>query len=191
VTGLLTAWPLLGRFRGAGAMIATAPTGSQRQPNAALLAALGEAVLPAELGADGVTRAVAEFQQWMDGYQPGAEVNHGYGTGRIEHLPADPRPRWRSQLAALDAAASGTGPSFSALPRERRQALVRAAVQDERGDALPNALLARHVAIALLAHFYGSPAAVDLCYDAQIGRQQCRSLSAQRQRPVPLARKER
>jgi hypothetical protein len=145
-------------------------------------------VLPAELGADGVARAVGEFQRWMDGYRPGAEANHGYGTGRIEQLPADPRPQWRSQLAALDADASRTGPSFSALPRERRQALVRAALQDEHGDALPNPLLARHVALALLAHFYDSPAATDLCYDVQIGRQQCRPLSAQRQQPVPLAR---
>jgi len=31
----------------------------------------------AELGADGVSRAVAEFQRWMDGYRPGAEANHG------------------------------------------------------------------------------------------------------------------
>jgi len=161
------------------------------QPNATLLDALGDAVLPAALGADGVARAIAEFQRWMDGYQPGAEANHGYGTGRIEQLPADPRPRWRSQLAALDTDARRNGASFSALPRERRQALVRAALQHESRDALPNPLLARHVALALLAHFYDSPAATDLCYDAQIGRQQCRPLSAQRQQPVALGRKGR
>ena len=161
------------------------------QPNATLLDALGDAVLPPALGADGVARAVAEFQRWMDGYEPGAEANHGYGTGRIERLPADPRPRWRSQLTALDTDARRNGASFSALPRERRQALVRAALDDERGDALPNPLLARHVALALLAHFYDSPVATDLCYDAQIGRQQCRPLSAQRQQPVALGRKGR
>ena len=84
-----------------------------------------------------------------------------------------------------------TGPSFSTLPRERRQALVRAALQNKRGDALPNPLLARHVALALLAHFFDSPAATDLCYEAQIGRQQCRPLPAQPQQPVALARKGR
>jgi len=170
-------------------MTAAAAEESQWPPNATLLEALGDAVLAAELGANGVARAVAEFQRWMDGYQPGAEANHGYGTGRIEQLPEDPRPRWRSQLAALDADARRTGPSFDALPRERRQALVRDALQSERGDALPNPLLARHVALALLAHFYDSPAATDLCYEAQIGRQQCRPLSAQRQQPVALSRK--
>jgi len=190
VTGVIAAWPLLGRIRGLRAMAAAASPPRLR-PNATILDALGDAVLPAELGADGVSRAVAEFQRWMDGYRPGAETNHGYGTGKIEHLPADPRPRWRSQLAALDADARRNGPSFSALPRDRRQALVRAALQNERGDALPNPLLARHVALALLAHFYDSPAATDLCYDAQIGRQQCRPLAAQRQQPVALGRKGR
>jgi len=191
VTGVIATWPLLGRIRGLRAMAAAAASPPRRPPNATILDALGDAVLPAELGADGVSRAVVEFQRWMDGYRPGAEANHGYGTGKIEHLPADPRPRWRSQLAALDADARRNGPSISALPRDRRQALVRAALQNERGDALPNPLLARHVALALLAHFYDSPAATDLCYDAQIGRQQCRPLAAQRQQPVALGRKGR
>jgi hypothetical protein len=190
VTGLIAAWPLLRRIDGPRPVMAAQP-GSQQQPNAALLDAVGDAVLPAELGADGVTRAVAEFQRWMDGYQPGAEANHGYGTGRIERLPADPRPRWRAQLASLDAETRRNGQSFSELPRERRQALIRAALQGERGDALPNPLLARHVALALVAQFYDSPAATDLCYDAQIGRQQCRPLATQRQQPVALARKGR
>jgi hypothetical protein len=188
VTGLIAAWPLLGRIRGSRALLAAAGAPPRRPPNATLLDALGDAVLPAELGADGVARAVGEFQRWMNAYEPAAEANHGYGTGRIERLPADPRPQWRSQLAALDADARRTGSSFGALPRERRQALIRAGVQTERGDALPDPLLARHVALALLAHFYDSPAATDLCYDAQIGRQQCRPLAAQRQQPVPLAR---
>ena len=191
VTGLIAAWPLVGRIRRPLAAMAAPPSHPQQQPNAALIGAVGDAVLPAELGADGVTRAVAEFQRWMDGYQPGAEANHGYGTGRIERLPADPRPQWRSQLASLDADARRTGQSFSALPRERRQALVRAALQNERGDALPNPLLARHVALALLAHFYDSVAATDLCYDARIGRQQCRPLANQRQQPVALERQRR
>jgi len=191
VTGLIAAWPLLGRIRRPRALAAAHPVQPPSQPNAALLDAVGDAVLPTELGADGVTRAVAEFQRWMDGYQPGAEANHGYGTGRIERLAADPRPQWRSQLAALDTEARGSGQPFMALPRARRQALVRAALRGERGEALPSPLLARHVALALLAHFYDSPAATDLCYDAQIGRQQCRPLATQRQQPVPLARRER
>jgi hypothetical protein len=180
---------VLGRIRLSPATPALAQSApATGQPNATLLGALGDAILPAELGEQGVTRAVADFQRWRDGYQPGAEANHGYGTGKIERLPADPRPRWRAQLAALDAEARRTGQSFSALPRDRRQALVRTALAGERGDAMPNPLLAKHVALALLAHFYDSPAATDLCYRAQIGRQQCRPLAAQREQPVALAR---
>ena len=145
-----------------------------------LLDALGDAVLPAELGPTAMTRAVGEFQRWMDGYRPGAEANHGYGTGRIEQLPADPRPQWRSQLAALDAdarrerahsfarllarASSGTG----AHGARRTNAATRCLRRSRRATS----------PLALLAHFYDSPAATDLCYEAQIGRQQCRPLAA-------------
>ena len=159
------------------------------QPNAALLSALGAAVLPAELG-PATARAIADFQRWMDGYQPGAELNHGYGTGTIQRLPADPRPRWRAQLAALDEAARQRyGASFASLSRDDRQAIVRAALADVRGDSLPTPFTAQHVALALLAHFYDSPAATDLCYQANIGRQQCRPLRSAPRQPVPLTRR--
>lgn len=189
VVGVMAAWPVLRRFRGRdgeGSAFAAGPL----VPNATPLGALGEAVLPADLGAVGVERAVSEFERWMQGYQPGAEVNHGYGTARIERLTADPRPQWRAQLASLDADARRSGaPSFAALPRDARQAIVRTALAGERGDSLPSPLAARHVAVALLAHFYDSSAATDLCYDAQIGRQQCRPLAAQHQQPVALGRR--
>lgn len=163
-----------------------------RQPNAATLAALGEAILPSELGADGARRAVADFQRWMDGYRPGAEANHGYGTGKLEQVAADPRATWRTQLGALDAEARrGGGQSFAASSRERRQALVRTALAGERGESLPSPLAAKHVALALLAHFYDSPAATDLCYEVEIGRQQCRPLATQKQQPVALTRRAR
>lgn len=192
LAGMLATWPLLGRRLGAMPYTrfgATAVAGLA--PNATLLDALGDAVLPAELGPDGTARAVAEFQRWMDGYRPGAEANHGYGTGRIDSVAADPRPQWRAQLTALDAEARRAGASFASLSRERRQAIVRTALAGERGESLPSPLVARHVAVALLAHFYDSPAATDLCYDAQIGRQQCRPLAAQAQQPVALTRRAR
>ena len=131
-------------------------------------------------------------QQWIDGYQPGAEANHGYGTGKIERLTADPRPQWRTQLTAFDADARRNGAqSFAALPRDGRQALVRTALAAERGDSLPAPLAASHIALALLGYFYDSPAATDLCYEVQIGRQRCRPLPAQRQQPVALTRRDR
>ena len=191
LAGLLAAWPLVGnRFvRQAGGM-GRASAGPS--PNADLLAAVGDAVLPAELGTSGIARATDAFRRWMDGYQPGAEASHGYGTARIDRLPADPRPQWLAQLAALDSEARGKGAaSFVALPRDARQAMIRAALGAERGEALPTPLAARHIVLAFLAHFYESAAATDLCYDAQIGRQECRPLAAQRQQPVALGRRGR
>jgi hypothetical protein len=189
MAGVMAAWPILNRFgiRPATSETATPP---RTLPNATTLGALGEAVLPGALGAAGIERAVSEFDRWMQAYQPGAEANHGYGTGKIERLTADPRTQWRAQLAALDADARREGaPSFSVLPRDARQTIVRTALAGERGESLSSPLAARHVALALLAHFYDSPAATDLCYDAQIGRQQCRPLAAQRQQPVALNRR--
>ena len=189
MAGMLAALPLVDRHV---ARVARRDATLPRQPNATQLAALGAAVLPAELGASGTSRAVSDFQRWMDGYRPGAEVNHGYGTARIERLDADPRPQWRAQLAALDADARRVGgQSFASLTVDQRQGIVRAALAGERGESLPAPLAARHVALALLSHFYESPAANDLCYEAEIGRQQCRPLATQRQQPVALSRRGR
>jgi hypothetical protein len=177
LAGLIASWPVIGRATVSRAFAGQPDRTGLSQPNAALLGALGDAVLPAELGAPGVARAVAEFERWMTGYRPGAEANHGYGTGKIERLPADPRPAWRAQLEALDV--------------EARQSLIRTALAGERGESFPNPLLARHIALAMLAHFYDSAVATDLCYDAEIGRQQCRPLAAQREQPVALGRRAR
>jgi len=51
---------------------------------------------------------------------------------------------------------------------------------------MPAVVDASHVALALLAHFYDSPGAADLCYEAQIGRQTCRPLAAQANKPRPM-----
>jgi hypothetical protein len=188
VVGVMAAWPVLSRLQGRNNAFARAA--GLVAPNATPLGALGEAVLPADLGAAGIQGAVSEFERWMQEYRPGAEANHGYGTGKIERLTGDPRPQWRAQLASLDADARRAGaPSFAALPREARQAIVRTTLAGERGESLSSPLAARHVAVALLAHFYDSPAATDLCYDAQIGRQQCRPLAAQRRQPLALTRR--
>jgi hypothetical protein len=192
LAGVLAVVPVLSRHLSGPRHVhaAHSSSSSASQPNGTLLAALGAAVLPAELGAEGTRLAVADFQRWMDGYRPGAEANHGYGTGTIQRLPADPRPRWRTQLAVLDAdARRAHGRSFPALTLANRQAIVRAALTAERGESLPTAASARHIAVAMLAHFYDSTTATDLCYEARIGRQQCRLLAAGAQQPVPLTRR--
>jgi hypothetical protein len=96
--------------------------------------------------------------------------------------------RWTSQLDALDSAAqSKHGRPFKSATIAQRADLVREALKGERLDRMPNVAEANHVAVALLAHFYESSAAADLCYEARIGRETCRPLAQQSRKPLPLA----
>lgn len=51
---------------------APAGTGTGTSLDDGTLRALGEIVLPGELGADGIGRAVTGFQAWLAGYRPAA-----------------------------------------------------------------------------------------------------------------------
>lgn len=154
----------------------------------ATLDALGEALLPTQLGGAGIARAVAAFRDWGTGYHENAELVHGYGTSRLRSTGPTPVTRWTSQLDALDAAAQSKHTrSFKALTVAQRADLVRDALKGERIDRMPNVADANHVAVALLAHFYGSSGAADLCYEARIGNQTCRPLAQQARKPLPLA----
>lgn len=151
------------------------------------LEALAEAVLPSELGEAGRVRTVGEFREWLAGFQPVAELNHGYGTGDIDYTPADPAPGWMAQLRALDLEArQRSGDSFAALDSDARRAMVRGQIGRGSDSGFPAIAGARHVAIGLLAFFYDSPAATDLCYRAQIGKQTCRPLATSPEKPAPL-----
>ena len=153
----------------------------------ATLDALGEVVLPGELGAEGRRRAVSDFVAWADGYEPVAEEMHGYGYAEVRWLPPDPAPAWRAQLEGLDLLARRSrARAFAALPPAERRALVETALGGERGDRLPAPLGARHVALALLVHWAASPAAWDLACGARVGRGTCRPLAESPRRPPPL-----
>jgi hypothetical protein len=156
---------------------------------AASVGAVADAVLPAEaLGTDGVARAAAQFQRWLDGYLAGAERDHGYGTGELSYTPADPRPKWRAQLEELDAAAQAAhARAFDAVDRTQRRELVRARLEASGVDRLAAPLAAPHIAGALLSWFYASSEANDLCHQARIGKETCRPLSAVTAAPAPLA----
>jgi hypothetical protein len=156
----------------------------------ALLLPLASAVLPSELGEAGNRRAASAFQAWLAAYRPEAELLHGYGSGEIRRLPLSPAPAWRRQLAALgrESVRRHRKP-FGEIDAGERRAIVRSAIGDEKLERMPSPLGARHVAVALIAHFYASPEATDLCYEAEIGRTRCRPLAASPVEPVPLRRR--
>ncbi|MDB4874174.1 MAG: hypothetical protein JWM41_620 [Gemmatimonadetes bacterium] len=159
------------------------------QADPATLDALGDAVLPSSLGRAGIAAAVAAFRDWGAGYRERAELNHGYGTSRLRFTGATPMTRWATQLDALDADAKTKHQRrFRELSVAQRQAVVRSALQGERLDRIPGIADANHVAVALLAHFYDSSAANDLCYEAKIGKATCRPLSESRRKPLPVVR---
>jgi hypothetical protein len=153
----------------------------------ATLDALAGAVLPSELGRAGATRVAREFRDWGAKYRENAELVHGYGTSRLRATGPTPLTRWTTQLDELEAQAQGKHHQrFRDLTAAQRAELVRAALAGQRLDRMPSVVDANHVAVALLAHFYDSPAATDLCYDAHIGKQTCRPLSAQARKPLPM-----
>jgi len=155
----------------------------------ATLDALAEAVLPSSLGRVATRRAAEAFRAWGAGYRENAELVHGYGTSRLRNTGPTPVTRWAAQLDDLDARARTEHQrAFRELAVVDRANVVRATLGGQRLDRMPSVAGANHVALALIAHFYESPAALDLCYEARIGRETCRPLSAQARKPLPLLR---
>lgn len=167
----------------AAAVGACAPGSASRDGAAAtadldgqLLVALGEVVLPSDLGVTESEEAVRGFQRWAAGYEAVPELNHGYGTAEIRYGPPDPVPAWGAQLQALELEATKRhGSSFTTLEPVARDALVRRHIGDE-GPGVPPPLRARHVAVALLSHWLSTPAATDHCYGVLITPLTCRGL---------------
>lgn len=151
-----------------------------------VLRAVADVVLPAELSAVEREEAVADFEDWAAGYEPVAEMNHGYGTSEIRYGPPDPVPGWTAQLEALDLEARRrTGTAFADLDATAKRELLER--QDlDRGTGLPNPLRADHVAVALMAHWFGSPRATDLCYRRRIGVQLCRGIDNAPEEPEAI-----
>jgi hypothetical protein len=159
--------------------------------SAATLRAIGAAVLPtADLGDAGVERVVAGFEAWIEGFEPVAEMPHGYlsrGLAEINYGPPHPGPRWASQVEALQLEAEKRyGTDFLTLPVDQRRALIEGQLERGEYDRLPSPAQARHVALGLLAFFYDGSEATDLCYRAAIGRHMCRGLSGLGNEPQPL-----
>ena len=150
------------------------------------LRAVAEAVLPAELGSDGRERAVAAFERWSEGLEPVAELGHPYLVPEIRYSGPDPRPGWAAQLQGLEKeCTSRHGVSLPELEvPDRRKLLARPLRGAGPGLGAPEN--ADHVALALMAHFFDSPSATDLCYGRTIRKVRCRTLDGAEDEPEPL-----
>jgi len=159
---------VLGWLAGAGVGRAQAPFPDGREEH---LRALARVVLPSGVDA---AAAAAKFAEWVRGYRAGAEMDHGYGFTRLRTKPALPAANYARQLAAL-----GTQPSAEA---------VAAALEEAHVTDLPRTPDGRHVASDLMAWYFRSSEANDLCYRAAIGRDLCRGLAESENPPKELPR---
>ena len=161
---------------------------ASRTDRSAALRAVAEAVLPSELGEDGTARAVAAFERWAEELEPVAELSHPYLVPELRYAGPDPRPGWAAQLDGLDKEALARhGVALGELDVAGRRALLEGPVGGAGdGDGFGRPGSAVHVAVALMAHFYASPEATDLCHGRVIGRQQCRGLDGAPDEPEAL-----
>jgi hypothetical protein len=158
--------------------------GQAAVPDAALLLAIAEVVLPAEADR---TSAVDAFVRWIREYKEGADTDHGYGNPRVRATGPSPARNYAAQIAALESAArANSAASFAGAPLDVRRAIIEAAIAEAKIERLPARPAGAHVAADLMGHYFASSSASDLCYRVAIGRDQCRGLPGSEKAPAPL-----
>ena len=152
------------------------------------LDALAMLVLPkTALGKAGINRVTGEFLHWLDAFDPATELNHPYYSEEINYGPPDPAPLWGAQLRALDIEAQNRiDKNFHAISEDQQIFILERHLPQNASDVLPYAGNAPHVSIGLIAYFYATSEANDLCLDAKVGRQTCRGLHGSPDKPAPL-----
>ncbi len=143
-------------------------------------------VLPSALGRGGQDEAVDVFLRWARNYKEGVPLSHGYGHPRLVRSGPSPSSGYPGQIEALRQAAQARGGRFGALPLETRRALLDEAFTAAAVRNLPGRPDGKHVVADLMAHYFRSSAASDLCYNARIGRHTYRAISVTTVRPRPL-----
>ncbi len=143
-------------------------------------------VLPSALGARGQDEAVDRSLLWIRDYKEGVPLSHGYGEPRLVRSGPSPAPGYGKQIAALQQAARERGGRFGILPLETRRALLEEAFKAADVRNLPGRPDGKHVVADLMAHYFRSSAANDLCYNARIGRNVNRAIRVTTVRPQPL-----
>jgi len=145
-------------------------------------------VLPSAIGRKGQDAAVDAFLTWIRQYREGVALSHGYGEPRLVKSGPTPAPGYATQIAALQQGAQSRGGRFGALPLEVRRELLDAAFKAADLRNLPGRPDGKHVVADMMAHYFRSSGANDLCYNSRIGRNTYRAIRVTTVRPVPLNR---
>lgn len=149
------------------------------------LRGVAAAVLPSALDATASAGVVDGFAAWLRDYRPGADMGYGYGIVRHRTTPAISLTIYHQQLSALERAA---GAGFAAQPVEARRRLLAAALDAAGIKGLPGTPNGAHVVADFMSYYFHGTSANDLCYQAKIGRDRCRTLAGSSQRPEPLTK---
>jgi hypothetical protein len=145
-------------------------------------------VLPSSIGSKGQNDAVDDFLRWIREYKEGVALSHGYGEPRLVKSGPSPAPGYSKQITALQQDAQARGGRFGALPIAVRRELLDAAFKAADVRNLPGRPDGKHVVADLMAHYFRSSGANDLCYNSRIGRNTYRAIRVTTVRPAPLGK---
>ena len=165
-------------------LIAQAPALSDA--DIATLKAIADVVLPTTIGPSGRDKAVARFVAWVRNYKEGADRGHSYGASTLSAPSgSSPAARYPPQFAALDKSARDQGAvSFATLPLDARRTLVENALNlPQPVNRLPARPTGANLVADFAGYYFNSADAFDLAYEAEIGRDSCRSLEGSENAP--------
>jgi hypothetical protein len=155
----------------------------------ATLYEIAATVLPESLGVTRVRATADRFVAWTRGYREGVALSHGYGHPRLQRSGASPVPIYIVQLAAFAADAAARGVRWPALDLETRRRLLDASLAKANVRGLPARPNGQHVVSDLMAFYFRSSEANDVCYSAMINREVCRPIAITTRKPAPLAQR--
>lgn len=151
------------------------------------LRAVAPAVLPSALKSAAADKVVDDFLVWLRGYKSGADMGYGYGIVRKRVTPTIAPATYQSQLTALEQSARAVGGSFASRSLDQRRTLVAQAIDAAGVKNMPGTPSGQHVVVDFMAFYFNSSEANDLCHEARIGREKCRTLAGSGKKPEPLA----
>jgi hypothetical protein len=157
--------------------------------NIAALTGIAEVVLPSSLDAANRDAVVSRFVNWVRNYREGADRGHGYGASRLS-APTGPSPAamYPPQFATLDRYATEAGaPDFARAPRDVRRAVVlRALNEPQPTQRMPASPTGANLVADFMGLYFNGADAWDLCYQAEIGSDRCRTLEGSEKPPAPI-----
>ena len=131
-------------------------------------------VLPSELSEEQRSRVAVNFEQYVRDYRPGADTEHGYGVTRVRPKPPSPVEIYLGQLQML--------------PSDVTAEAIARVIESSQIKELPQTPNGKNVVVDLLAFYFRSSDANDLCYRAAIRRDKCRGLAGSANVPPSLKR---